>query len=402
METISYPFPRLVQPSPQQRRRALLWATAATLLGFAWQACLVHVLYGGDWTSLFYQGDHQVLPEALRDSYIFHNSAGFDGQYYRVVAHDPLARGDLRAVDAPVLRYRRILVPGLAYVLGLGVHPWIDRAYDFVILASLFLGAYWAALLVSAVGFSPAWGMAYLLVPGVFCGIERAAVDIVLISLTLGSLWYALTRNNVALYGILLCAPLARETGICLTAGFVLWYAVERQWRRAALFATSALPALFWFAYLARRMPPDTLHRFTWIPLEELWLMKFRYDTNQVSGASHIPGAAWLQVLLYYCAVAAAMMAFYLAVRHLRTHLASPHGIALLLFTFIAVMSFAPGLWFSAYNFTRVFAPLAILLAWEGLIRKQISKAVPLMVMAAPPLLVPAAKAWQILRGVAG
>ena len=51
-------------------------------------------------------------------------------------------------------------------------------------------------------------------------------------------------------------------------------------------------------------------------------------------------------------------------------------------------------------NFTRVLAPLALLLAWEAVARKQLTKAVPLIVMAAPPLLVPAAKAGQIARGL--
>lgn len=314
METRSRtdPLPPIGQPSLRQRQQALLWAAAATLLALAWQASLVYFLYGGDWTSLFYQGDRQELPAALRGSYVFHDSAGFDGQYYRVVAHDPLARGDIRAVDAPALRYRRILVPGLAFVLGIGNDRWIDCAYNFVILASVFLGAYWAALLAAAAGFSTAWGVAFLLVPGVFCGVERAAVDITLIALTLGCLWYALKRRSLALYWILVCAPLTRETGICLTAGFVLWELRQRHWRRAAIFASSALPAGLWFAYLARKFPPDPLRRFSWIPLEELWRMKFRYDTHQISGASHIPGAGWVQVALYYLALGAAMMAFYL------------------------------------------------------------------------------------------
>jgi hypothetical protein len=372
----------------------------ATLLALAWQAALVSRLYGGDWSSLYDQGDQRPLPAMFRGSYVFHHSAGFDGQYYRVVAHDPLARGDLRSVDAPVLRYRRILVPGLAFALGFGSHPWIDRAFDWVILASLFAGAYWMALLASALGYATAWGLGFLLIPGVFSGVERATVDSALISLTLGFVWYAWSRQDRALWLVVACAPLARETGLCLTAGLVLWEMIEWQWRRAVVFGSAVAPAAAWFLYVAGKFPPDPLHRFSWLPMEELWISKFRYNTQQISGASQIPGAEAIQVGLYYVALAAAVMAWYLALRHLRTHLESPQGIAVVLFTLVTLLTFAPGLWFSAYNFTRVFAPLVLLLAWEGMTRRRWAMIVPLLAMIPAPLLVPAAKALQIAKGL--
>jgi hypothetical protein len=374
-----------------RRRRALIWAAAATMLAFAWQASLVNGLYGGDWTSLFYHGDHRAMPEAFRGSFLFPNSDGFDGQFYRIVAHDPLGKADISYVDIPALRYRRILIPGLAYLIGFGSGPWTDRAYNLVVLGSLFVGAYWAARLALATKFPPTWSMAVLLVPGVFSSVERATVDVAMVSLTLGFLWYVLEGSGWALYAVLVCAPLARETGVCLTAALVVYELIGRRWKRAAFFGSSILPALLWFSYVALKLPPDTI-RASLIPMKELWLSKLYYDTSQVTGV------VWPYVTLYYAAVAAAVMACFLALRYFRVNLGSPQGIASILFALMAMTTFAPGLWYTAYNFTRVFAPLALLLAWQGLASKQWRMAVPLIAMSGSPLLVPAAKALQLLK----
>jgi hypothetical protein len=63
---------------------------------------------------------------------------------YRYVAHDPfLRRGLDRYLDAPLFRYRRILVPMLAFTLTAGRQNWIDMSYIAVIAVSVFCGAYW-------------------------------------------------------------------------------------------------------------------------------------------------------------------------------------------------------------------------------------------------------------------
>src|SRR5438552_9520637 len=78
-----------------------------------WLAILVHFEYAGAWTALFCTGDQQRIPAELAPStYRWKGVTGYDGQYYRYVAHDPLLRkGYVQFVDAPLLRYRRILLP---------------------------------------------------------------------------------------------------------------------------------------------------------------------------------------------------------------------------------------------------------------------------------------------------
>ena len=63
------------------------------------------------------------IPPALapENIYRFPNSDGYDGQAYHLVAHDPLAlHGILTATADASLRYRRILLPALAYLVALG------------------------------------------------------------------------------------------------------------------------------------------------------------------------------------------------------------------------------------------------------------------------------------------
>jgi hypothetical protein len=75
------------------------------------------------------------------DTYVFPGSYGYDGQFYRLIAHHPTARSTV-GIDVPRLRGRRILVPILAYALACGSQPHIDAAYVAVVLGFLFAGVY--------------------------------------------------------------------------------------------------------------------------------------------------------------------------------------------------------------------------------------------------------------------
>src|ERR1035441_10957023 len=86
----------------------------------SWQAATVHFNYGGNWTALFMTGEfHPPPPHLAGHTYLFKASTGYDGQFYRYVAHAPWYRADwARYYDSPRLRNERILVPALAWVLA--------------------------------------------------------------------------------------------------------------------------------------------------------------------------------------------------------------------------------------------------------------------------------------------
>src|SRR2546422_8551934 len=111
-------------------RVSLAWALLAVALLTLWQFLTVHYNRHDNWTALFCTGAKaQVPPQLAPATYRFANSVGYDGQMYRYVAHDPLARLGLKEyIDAPRLRYRRILIPALAFALAAGRQELVDKS----------------------------------------------------------------------------------------------------------------------------------------------------------------------------------------------------------------------------------------------------------------------------------
>src|SRR5258708_30447927 len=85
-----------------------------------YQALYCYGSLGRDWTGLFYSGDLMARPPELDSGFQFRNSRGYDGQQYRVLAHDPLnGRGYLKYLDGARFPSRRILIPPAAALLRL-------------------------------------------------------------------------------------------------------------------------------------------------------------------------------------------------------------------------------------------------------------------------------------------
>jgi hypothetical protein len=104
--------------------KPLLFAVLAVMAVAGWQALTVHYSFGGNWTALYYTGAlFRGVPPALQPEniYVFPNSVGYDGQVYHYLAHDPLLRRNFGPfLDDPRYRARRILVPGVAFLLAFG------------------------------------------------------------------------------------------------------------------------------------------------------------------------------------------------------------------------------------------------------------------------------------------
>ncbi len=141
----------------QPARRSAGVALVATAAALAWQMATVHFNYGGNWTALFCIGGKSPIPAELESgSWIFTGSAGYDGQYYRIVAHDPwMHNGWWRFLDSRI-RYKRILLPAAAWLCALGQPRWIDGSYILLILVFVFAGTWFTAMWVALDG-RPVW-----------------------------------------------------------------------------------------------------------------------------------------------------------------------------------------------------------------------------------------------------
>ena len=203
--------------------------------------------YGGNLTALFCTGSIIPTPPSLAGEhiYVFPGSGGYDGQSYHYVAHDPLCRSDIgRAVPDPMLRFRRILLPGMAYLMALGRQRWIDVSYVACNLAFLFAGSWWLALLLIRLRIHPWFAVFYVLVPASLVSLDRLVVDLALTSLCLGFAVYAGSGPKWKLYAVLVAAALCRESGFLPAAAHALHMLSQRRFRQSLIFGTAILPAV--------------------------------------------------------------------------------------------------------------------------------------------------------------
>jgi len=343
--------------------RPAVLALAAVLGMWLWQLATVHFNYGGNWTALFNTAPGWPRPAFLasEDVYTFPpGSLGYDGQMYHFIAHDPwITRGAFTAMDDPALRYRRILVPALAWIVALGRDSAIHAAYVAVILGFVFLGVYWLARAVVIQCRHPAWGLMFVLMPATLVSMDRMTVDVALAALAAGFVLYSDSRWKVL--PILACAALARETGLLLTAGYGLFLLSRRRFADLVWTAAATLPAIFWYVYVSGHTPPEPLGGIaSLIPLAgwiervahpELYalprwqaLAAVELDYVALAGVALMLGhAAWLAWSRRWNARAAAIYVFAAAV------------------IFIGSRS----VWQDAFSYGRVVTPLMILLAGE-------------------------------------
>lgn len=235
------------------------WAGLAVLAALLWQAAIVHTRFGGDWTGLYYSGDRFRLPPELEEhTYRHRDSSGYDAQFYRLMAHDPLARkGCAGCFDAESYRRRRVAVPAMAWLLGLGQTRLIDFAYLAVIHLLIGAGVVLLSCLSESYGRHPAWGLAFLFYPATMNGVARLLPDLALGVAVCG---FLLWRQNRWVWAWVLLAAgcLTRELGVltvAAAAGQELW---RRRWGLAAMWASTALPALGWWASLWQRSAPGS------------------------------------------------------------------------------------------------------------------------------------------------
>ena len=346
------------------RRQSLCYAALCALLVLSWQALTVHFNYGDDWSALFYTGAFTSAPPAVveEDVYRFANSSGFDGQYYHFIAHDPFLRnGTERFVDNPRLRWRRILVPLIAWGTALGQSGYIDSTFLGTILAFVFLGAWWLGMFCRKRGLNAAWGLTFALIPAVLISIDRSTIDVSLAALSIGFIAAADSGPPWLLYLILICAPLARETGLVLNVAYVI-YALTRKSRREALIgAASTIPWLVWLAYLYARTTADRSTFASFTPFEGLLRRTLHPVVFQTT--TH-----WLRTaaLLEYIGVLGIWVAVALTARLAWKRRWNLAAISCFVFAGIFVVFLStPEAWATAYGFARTMSPLLI---WLGLI----------------------------------
>lgn len=181
---------------------------------------------------------------------------GFDGQYYAQIALDPLLRDpQLKiALDNPPYRARRILLPWLAWIGGLGKPFWILNVYAALNLIFWTGFAVMMIVLFRALGWPGLAGFAAMLMTcGIIESMRSSLTDFpgfVLVTL-------AMMIGGTGGAGVLALAALTREPNIM---GLVGLWDYRPPWlttakRNLLLALIAAGPMLLWFAYVVSRFP---------------------------------------------------------------------------------------------------------------------------------------------------
>jgi hypothetical protein len=351
--------------------------------------------FGGYWTALYCTGDRLPPPPALahENIYIFAGSPGFDGQFYHYLAHDPLLRqGYWKYTDLPRVRAQRILTPALAYLAAGGQPRLIDPAYLAVTLAFVFLGAFWLSRYLDR----PTWGLAFLLVPSVLVSIDRLTADLALAALCVGFLVYTREGPSWKLYLVLAAAGLARETGLVFVGAVCGAALLRREWRRAAVFATAALPALAWMAWLHVQLPGRPGLSWSWVPLYGMAHRLLHPPAYPLAAPVALAAHA-----LDYLALAGTLLAAALALRQAWRHRLRETELATLAFVLPVLFLGPRDHWDSIYNFGRTLAPLPLMLGLGGPSPRSWVRLLPLAMITPRILLQLTPQALGIARALA-
>jgi hypothetical protein len=362
--------------------KSLLSALICLSIGFTWQALTVHYNRDGNWTALFLTGSRFPVPPALASEklYVFPDSAGYDGQMYHYIAHDPLMRhGFAKFIDSPRLRYRRILLPASAFLMALGQQAAIDKCFIACNLLFLFLGAWWVARYFVLSGLSAFWAVLFVAVPAAVTSLDRLTVDLALTSLAMGFAYYAKIEARWKLYAVLVAAGLCRETGIILIVAYCLSRLLQRRYTQTVFYSTAVLPTVVWYLYVNSRTEA-ILGSWFRVPFSGIatWAMHpFPYQYSAAVNA--------LILGLEYLSMAGVVLACVLAVLMLFRNPFGPLEIAAALFTGLAVC-FNEGFYQDALGGGRVLSPLLIFLI--------LANAANLSVVWCLPLLMVAIRTW--------
>lgn len=207
---------------------------------------------------------------ALPSTYIKPHHPGYDGQFYAQIAIRPYP-GDAeltQALDLPLYRLRRILLPELASITGAGSVAWTLQIYALLNplcwLAFAWLMLHWFR---EATWKSFAGWLACVLGMGVLESIRGALVDLpAAVFMVVGLRGVECGRRWSAAFAMAL-GGLTRETILLACSMFAPPRWTLREMAQSALYCSlAALPILFWSLHLSTLYPQSMsgTHNLDW------------------------------------------------------------------------------------------------------------------------------------------
>jgi hypothetical protein len=373
-------------------QKCSFWAVLTVAIALSGQFVTVQYNYGGNWTGLFCAGDHFDLPPAPEFDNVLRrkDSLGFDGQFYFLIAHDPLmTKGWASYVEWPGLRYRRILLPGLAHLLAFGNPQWIVGAYVSLNLVFLWLGTWWTSRYAISLGRHPVWGMLFPLLPASLISLDRLTVDLAFAALFIGVLYYWRIESWGKVLGGLVLMCLTRETGLLVVGAIVMCCAQRRWMARSVMAATTCLPFFAWSSFVNSQHPPVMSHWLVQNPYA--WTINALWNAAPAHASIALARLIRSVDLLAFAGLVCATvlsLAFAWKKRWDATTLAGA------IFAVLGLYLLSLDQWTHVYDYGRVLSPMALSLVLCALAVRRTKLIAPVMLMSAGTML---HMSWQLL-----
>lgn len=178
---------------------------------------------------------------------------GYDGQFAYYIARNPAQAPD--CLDVPAYRMQRILLPLLGRLFSLGRSALIPWAFVAINGAALAISAALLADLLRAERASPWFALSYGLFAGVVMAVRLSTPEPLAYGLAIAAIWLEQRGQRWASALALALAAFAKETTLIFSAGYALYFALNRRWRDAARLAlVVGVPFVLWqialFAWL--------------------------------------------------------------------------------------------------------------------------------------------------------
>jgi len=291
---------------PRHASLALAIMLMVAVSSFFWR-----VAYRGDISRVFHVGEQHAISKALLQNgvYVYRGEYGYDGRWFLPLAVDPLLTqpSSVAALDDPVYRSRRILLPALAFVLS-GGRP-VAAEYVLVAINVLAFGALlW--LIDALVGGSSAeqWGAVVgISATGAWIALLLGTTELLESALLV---WALVSYRRSRFFRVavaLALAMLCRETSVLVFVAFVITAVVNKQRALFAHLAWAWLPAAAWNVVVWARLHSTGsvlgARNLDW-PLVGLWHTLAR----QSSRMSLLNEAYWILSLGVLIGVAAAFV----------------------------------------------------------------------------------------------
>ncbi|MBN1564731.1 MAG: DUF2029 domain-containing protein [Anaerolineae bacterium] len=170
---------------------------------------------------------------------------GYDGQFAYYLARDPNAAPP--CLDVPAYRAQRMLLPALGRVLSAGQTTLIPWAFVIVNLIALAGSTALLEDLLIALNVSRWYALTYGLFVGVVMAVRLSTTETLAYGLVIAGLWFG-QRNRLWQAAIMFAlAGLAKETTGLFTAGYLLYFALNRRWWAALRMSLIVgVPFLIW------------------------------------------------------------------------------------------------------------------------------------------------------------